>query len=60
MSQKKYIEKVLQRFNMDKAKVVSTPLATHFKLSKKQRPSSKKEKEDMKKKEFLMHLPWVV
>ena len=30
LSQEKYIEKVLQRFNMDKAKVVSTPLATHL------------------------------
>ena len=35
MSQKHYIEKVLERFNMDQAKVVSSPLATHFKLSTK-------------------------
>lgn len=33
LSQKRYIEKVLQRFNMHKAKPVSTPLAAHFKLS---------------------------
>ena len=34
LSQEKYIEKLLQRFNMDKAKVVSTHLATHFRQSK--------------------------
>lgn len=49
LSQEKYIQKVLHRFNMDKAKVVSTPLAMHFKLSTKQCPSSDDEKEDMKK-----------
>ena len=32
---------------MDQAKVVSYPLATHFKLSTKQSPSTAKEKEDM-------------
>uniref|UniRef100_A0A3Q7H976 Reverse transcriptase Ty1/copia-type domain-containing protein n=1 Tax=Solanum lycopersicum TaxID=4081 RepID=A0A3Q7H976_SOLLC len=49
LSQEKYIQKVLRRFSMDKAKVVSTPLAMHFKLSTKQCPSSDDEKEDMKK-----------
>ncbi|PHT86388.1 hypothetical protein T459_08494 [Capsicum annuum] len=34
---------------MDKAKVISTPLAMHFKLSTKQCPSSDDKKEDMKK-----------
>src|SRR5947207_6356773 len=33
LSQKGYIEKVLHHFNMHNAKPVSTPLATHFKLS---------------------------
>ena len=32
---------------MEKAKVVSTPLATHFKLSSKQSPSNEAEKLDM-------------
>uniref|UniRef100_A0A3Q7HRN6 Reverse transcriptase Ty1/copia-type domain-containing protein n=1 Tax=Solanum lycopersicum TaxID=4081 RepID=A0A3Q7HRN6_SOLLC len=41
LSQEKYIQKVLRRFSMDKAKVVSTPLAMHFKLSTKQCPSRK-------------------
>uniref|UniRef100_A0A3Q7EBT0 Reverse transcriptase Ty1/copia-type domain-containing protein n=1 Tax=Solanum lycopersicum TaxID=4081 RepID=A0A3Q7EBT0_SOLLC len=49
LSQEKYIQKVLRRFSMDKAKVVSTPLAMHFKLSTKQCPSSDDEKENMKK-----------
>lgn len=33
LSQKGYIEKILQRFNMQNAKPVSTPLAAHFRLS---------------------------
>ncbi|RVX19049.1 Retrovirus-related Pol polyprotein from transposon TNT 1-94 [Vitis vinifera] len=35
-------------FNMSKAKVVSSPLASHFKLSSKYNPSIDKEKEDMR------------
>ena len=49
ISQEQYIEKVLERFNMHKVKVVSSPLATHFKLSTKQSPSTDKEKEDMER-----------
>ena len=49
LSQEKYIEKVLQRFHIDKAKVVSTPLATHFKLSTRLVSSSDNEKEDMQR-----------
>ena len=44
LSQKHYIKRVLQRFHMEKAKVVSTPLATHFKLSSKQSLSNEDEK----------------
>jgi hypothetical protein len=47
MSQEQYIEKVLRRFNMDKAKVVSSPLTTNFKLTDRDCPSSKKEIEEM-------------
>ena len=43
----RYIERVLERFNMKGAKPVSTPLASHFKLSKKNCPSTKKEQEQM-------------
>ncbi|KAJ4728518.1 Retrovirus-related Pol polyprotein from transposon TNT 1-94 [Melia azedarach] len=49
ISQEHYIEKVLERFNMSNAKVVSTPLATHFRLSIKQSPTTDKEKKDMEK-----------
>ena len=34
LSQGEYIEKVLQRFRMQNAKLVSTPLPNNFKLSK--------------------------
>ncbi|GJR68618.1 putative RNA-directed DNA polymerase [Tanacetum coccineum] len=47
ISQEQYIEKVLCRFNMDKAKVVSSPLTTNFKLTDKDCPSSKKNIEKM-------------
>jgi Reverse transcriptase (RNA-dependent DNA polymerase) len=33
LSQKEFAVKVIHRFGMEKAKVVSTPLAAHFKLS---------------------------
>ena len=49
MSQERYINKVLERFNMDKAKVVSSPLSNHFKLRSSQGPSTDEEKEDMEK-----------
>ena len=45
LSQAEYVEKVLNRFNMHAAKPVSTPLASHFKLSKELSP----EKENMSK-----------
>ena len=45
LSQEKYIEKVLERFNMGSSKPVSTPLAGYFKLSSKKYPTSEKDKE---------------
>ena len=47
LSQEAYIHKVVQRFNMDKAKPVSTPLGLHFKLSLRQSPSTVEEKKAM-------------
>ena len=47
LSQEKYVERILERFNMKHAKPVGTPLGGHFKLSKKSCPSSMKEKENM-------------
>ncbi|GMH04122.1 hypothetical protein Nepgr_005961 [Nepenthes gracilis] len=49
LSQEGYVEKVLQRFNMEGSKPVSTPLANHFRLSKQQCPSSDTEKARMSK-----------
>ncbi|GLT26815.1 hypothetical protein SLA2020_018570 [Shorea laevis] len=47
LSQAKYVERMLERFNMKHAKPVSTPLANHFKLSKRSCPTTKEEKEKM-------------
>ena len=47
LSQEKYIERVLERFNMHNAKPVSTPLASHFKLCRKDCPHTEQEKEEM-------------
>ena len=49
LSQEHYVKRVLQRFQMENAKAVSTPLATHFKLSAKQSPSNEAEKLDMER-----------
>ena len=49
LSQHNYINKVLQRFNMDDSKLVSTPIAPHFKLSAAQCPSSDEDVEYMSK-----------
>ena len=48
-SQKKQIERVLERFNTKNANPVSTPLAGHMKLSKKMCPTAREEKENMVK-----------
>ena len=49
LSQKNYIRKVLEKFNMQDAKPVSTSLANHFKLSSSQCSKNEKEIEDMSK-----------
>jgi ATP-binding cassette subfamily B (MDR/TAP) protein 1 len=43
LSQIEYVKKVLNRFSMDNAKPVSTPLGNHFKLSKDQSPKTELE-----------------
>ena len=43
LSQKGYVEKLLHRFNMQNVKLVTTPLATHFRLSYALCPQSYKE-----------------
>ncbi|GJZ97607.1 retrovirus-related pol polyprotein from transposon TNT 1-94 [Tanacetum coccineum] len=42
LSQKSYVKKILQRFNMQDCKPISTPFATNIKLSSKMSPSSEK------------------
>ena len=49
LSQESYIEKVLERFNMSKAKAVCSPLAGHLKLSSKKCPISEKDMKEMSK-----------
>lgn len=47
LSMEKYIEKVLDRFNMKDTKVVGTPFASHFKLSANSLPCDAKENKEM-------------
>ncbi len=47
ISQRNYIEKIVQKFNMNDAKVVSQPIAAHFKLSSLNSPSTDEEKKAM-------------
>ena len=49
LSQSEYVKKVLSRFNMNEAKPMSTPLDSHFKLSKKQSSKTKEERDHMSK-----------
>ena len=49
LSEAGYVKKVLDRFSMENAKPVSTPLANHFRLSTSQCPKTVEETEDMSK-----------
>ena len=49
ISQTKYMKKILNRFSIDGAKSVSTPLGSHFKLTKDQSPKTNQEKTYMSK-----------
>ena len=49
LSQRSYVKRVLDRFNMDNAKLVSTSLANHFILSTNQCPKTDDEVKDMSK-----------
>ena len=48
LSSEAYVERVLERFNMGKAKSVCSPLAGHFKLTSEHYPTSEKEKQEMR------------
>jgi hypothetical protein len=45
LSQQKYVEKILMRFDMNNVKHVQIPLASHFKFSSGLCPSNGKEKD---------------
>jgi len=49
LSQAAYVEKVLQRFHMENAKAISTPLPSHLKLTKEMCPKTQEEEEKMSK-----------
>ena len=49
LSQKKYLEKVLNTFGMNNCKPVITPFASYFKLSNQQCPKTSEEKQEMSK-----------
>ena len=49
LSQSGYVRKVLERFSMENAKPVSTPLANHFRLSTTQCPKTDDDVQDMSK-----------
>ena len=44
---RRYIEQILEIFNMKEAKQVNTPLGGHFKLSKRSCPSTEEENKKM-------------
>uniref|UniRef100_A0A2N9EY29 CCHC-type domain-containing protein n=1 Tax=Fagus sylvatica TaxID=28930 RepID=A0A2N9EY29_FAGSY len=43
LSQTEYVKKILSKFSMDEAKPVSTPLGSHFRLTKDQSPKTLQE-----------------
>ena len=47
LSQERYVEQILEIFNMKEAKIVNTPLSGHFKLSKRSCPSMEEENKKM-------------
>ena len=49
LSQSECVKKVLSRFNMNETKPVSTPLGSHFKLSKEQSAKTEEEMDHMSK-----------
>ena len=49
LSQTKYVQKIISMFNMNEAKPVSTPLGSHFRLSKEQSPKTKEARDHMSK-----------
>lgn len=49
LSQEEYVKKVLNRFHLASGKLMSTPLAYHFKLSKEHSLTTKQERDHIAK-----------
>ena len=49
LSLSEYVKKILSRFNMNEAKLVSTPLGSHFKLSEEQSSKTEEERDHINK-----------
>ena len=49
LSQSEYVKKVPSKFNMNETKPISTPLGSHFKLSKEQSSKTEEERDHMSK-----------
>ena len=47
LSQEKYIENVLRRYQMEGVRPVTSPLVDHFKLSKEDIPNTDEDRTDM-------------
>ena len=54
LSQAEYVKKILSRFNMNEGKPVSTPLGSHFRLSKEKSPKTKEERDHMSKVSYAL------
>lgn len=52
LSQKKYIEELLEKFNMKIAKTVSTPIDPNLKITKEMSPTTEDEREEMKNRPY--------
>jgi len=53
---RKFIEFVLEKFNMKSSKLVPTLLTAHFKLSSQQSPLTEKEMKEMKESHIPLQL----
>ena len=60
LSQHSYVKRMLERFKMDNAKPISTPLANHFRLSTSQCPKTDDEVNDMSKVPYASAVGWLM
>ena len=60
LSQHSYVKRMLERFKMDNAKPISTPLANHFRLSTSQCPKTDDEVNDMSKVSYASAMGWLM